>query len=167
MYNYVLGSICMIDLPIAAHAQYYSGGMPAKVTQPRQSALGIGDRMVTYVVKPRKLTRGFNRHFPPPWCHLGAKPVLQTKWLLERVSVFGRFLGYQIVPNFTIFYQKRAAKGVRTGSKRQLTGGFFAGDLLKRVKPGGQCQAVIGEAPRFRKMVEEIIGRFVSHVGQA
>jgi len=102
--------------------------------------------MVRVVVNPRELIGGVNRHFPHPFCHFGAKPLLQTNGLSEQVSVFGHFLGYQILPNFTNFYQKCVAKGVRTGSKRQLTGGFLRPIYLNRVKSGGSCQAVTGAA---------------------
>ena len=98
--------------------------------------------MVTLVVQQRKLIGGVYRHFPHPFCHFGAKAVLQANGLLGLVSVFGRFWGYQILPNFTNFYQKCVAKGVRTGSKRQLTGGFSRPIYLNRVKSGGSCQAI-------------------------
>ncbi len=72
---------------------------------------GSASCMVRDMVKLRKLTSGDHRHFPLWITDLGGKPALQTKGLLEAVSVFGRFLGCQIVPNFTNFYQKRAANG--------------------------------------------------------
>src|SRR5208282_1777641 len=97
------------------------------------------------MVQQRKLIGGINRHFHHPWCHFGAKPVLQTNGLSERVSVFGHFMGYQILPNFTNFYQKCVAKGGRRGSKRQLTGGFSRPIYLNRVKSRGWCQAVTGD----------------------
>ncbi len=63
-----------------------------------------GDRfMVIAMVQQRKAIGGINCQFPPPLCRLAAKPALQTNGLLEAVSVFGRFLGYQILPNFTKF----------------------------------------------------------------
>jgi len=102
--------------------------------------------MVTVMVQPRKLIGGVVRHFPHPLCHFGAKPALQTKWLSELVSVFGRFWGYQILPNFTSFYQKCVAKWVRRGSKRHLTWGSSRPIYLNRVKSGGSCQAVTGAA---------------------
>jgi len=52
--------------------------------------------MYKLVVKPRKLIGSVNCHFPPPWRHLAAKPVLQTNGLLEQVSVFGHFWAYKI-----------------------------------------------------------------------
>ena len=55
------------------------------------------------------------RHFPLAFCHFSVKPLLQTNRLLGSLSVFGRFLGYKIVPNlpnFTKFYQKRAVNGL-------------------------------------------------------
>ena len=120
------------------------------VTRPRPHRGWIEGRMVTDMVRLRKLIGGVNRHFPHP-CHgFGGKPVLKTNGLLALMSVFGRFLGYQIVPNFTNFYQKCVAKGVRRGSKRQLTRGFSRPIYLNRVKSGGSCQAVTG-APFFRK----------------
>ncbi|MGO9270334.1 MAG: hypothetical protein ACLQOO_08805, partial [Terriglobia bacterium] len=90
---------------------------------------------------------GANRHFHHPFCHFGRKPVLQTNGLLGLVSVFGRFWGYQILPNFTNSYQKCVAKGVRRGSKRQSTGVFLRAIYLNRVKSGGSCQAVSGALP--------------------
>ncbi len=102
--------------------------------------------MSTDVVELRKLIGGVKRHFPHPFCHFGAKSVLQTSGLSERVSVFGRFMAHQILPNFTSFYQKCAAKGGRRGSKRQLTGGLLRAIYLNRVKSCGSCQAVTGAA---------------------
>ncbi len=102
--------------------------------------------MVTDVVKLRTLIGGANRHFHHPPCHFGEKSVLQTSGLSERVSVFGRFMAYQILPNFTNFYQKCVAKGGRRGSKRQLTGGLLRAIYLNRVKSCGSCQAVTGAA---------------------
>jgi len=99
-------------------------------------------RMVTDVVKLRTLIGGANRHFHHPPCHFGEKPVLQTSGLSERVSVFGRFMAYQILPNFTNFYQKCVAKGGRRGAKRQLTGGLLRAIYLNRVKSRGSCQAL-------------------------
>ncbi len=71
---------------------------------------------------------------------------MQTNGLLGSMSVFGRFLGYQILPIFTNFYQKCVAKGVRRGSKRQLTRGISGPIYLNRVKPRGSCQAITGAA---------------------
>jgi len=71
--------------------------------------------MVTLMVQERKLTGGVMRHFPHPSCHFGAKALLQTSGLSEQVAVFGHFLGYQILPNFTNFDQKRAANGSEGG----------------------------------------------------
>ena len=71
--------------------------------------------MVTVMVQQGKLTGNVNRHFHHPSCHFGGKRVLQTNGLLERVAVFGRFLGYQFLPNFTNFDQKRAANGYEGG----------------------------------------------------
>ena len=79
--------------------------------------MGLKISLVTDMVKLRKLTWEFNCHFPPPYPDRGGESVLQTKWLLEKVSVFGRFLGYKIVPNFTNFYQKRAANGPKQAEK--------------------------------------------------
>src|SRR5208282_4428877 len=98
----------------------------------------------TNMVELRKLTRGDLRHFHHPYHGFAGKPVLQTNGLSEPVSVFGRLLAYQILPNFANLYQKCVAKGVRTGSKRQLTRAFSRAILLKRVKSGGSCQAIIG-----------------------
>jgi len=112
-------------------APYNDGG-----TQP------VSRFMVTLMVQERKLTGEVMRHFHHPSRHFGAKPVLQTSGLSEQVSFFGRFLAYQILPNFTNFYQKCVAKGVRRGSKRQLTTGFSRPIYLNRVKSGGSCQAL-------------------------
>ena len=106
-----------------------------------------GRWLVTDMVKPIKLTQRVNRHFPHPYHGFGGKPVLQTNGLFERVSAFGRFWGYQILPNFTNFYQKCVAKGGRRGSKRQLMRGFLRAIYLNRVKSGGSCQALIGAPP--------------------
>ncbi len=76
-----------------------------------------GRWLVTDMVKPRKLMEAFDRHFPHPSATQARRPLLQAKGLLERVSVFGRFLGYQILPNFTNFYQKRAANGLEQADK--------------------------------------------------
>jgi len=71
--------------------------------------------MVTVMVEQRKLIVGVSRHFPHPSATLATKPVLQINGLSETVSVFGRFLDYQILPNFTNFDQKRAANGQEGG----------------------------------------------------
>jgi len=77
------------------------------------------------MVKLRKLIGGIVANFPLAFCHFGVKPLLQTNGLLGSLSVFGRFLGYQIVPNFTIFDQKRAANAPEQADKGWLTGGFY------------------------------------------
>ena len=100
--------------------------------------------LITDMVQLRKLIGGIVANFPLAFCHFGVKPLLQTNGLLGSLSDFGRFFGYQILPNFSNFCQKRVAKGVRTGSKRQSTGGFSRPILLKRVKSGGSCQAGSG-----------------------
>ncbi len=125
------------------------------VTRTRPNRGWIEGRVVTDVVKLRTLIGGANRHFPHPYCHFGAKAVLQTNGLLGLVSAFGRFWGYQILPNFTNFYQKCVAKRGRRGSKRQLTRGFSQSIYLNRVKSGGSCQSVIG-APFLPKSCEVI-----------
>jgi hypothetical protein len=66
--------------------------------------------MVTDMVKLRKLTQNLIANFPCGYLDSWGEMVLQTNGLLETVSVFGRFLGYQIVPNFTNSDQKRADK---------------------------------------------------------
>ena len=114
-------------------------------------AIGMG----TDMVKLRKSTQRVNRHFHHPYHGFGGEPVLQTNGLFEHVSVFGRFLAYQILPNFTNFYQKCVAKGVRRASKRQLTGGFSRAIYLNRVKSGGSCQAIIGGGRRVRPALPE------------
>ena len=72
--------------------------------------------MVTDMVEMRKLIRVIYRHFPPPSCHLSEKPLLQTKGIQEWKFLLRRFLRYRIVPNFTIFDQKRAANCHEHGS---------------------------------------------------
>ena len=73
--------------------------------------------LVTDMVELRKLTMRINRHFPLWISDHGGKPVLQTSGLSEAVSVFGRFWGYQISPNFTNSYQKRAANALEGADK--------------------------------------------------
>ncbi len=130
-----------------------------KVTRPRPNREWTEGRMVTDVVELRELIGVANRHFHHPCCRFGAKAVLQTNRLLEAVSVFGHFWGYQIVPNFTNFYQKCVAKRVRRGSKRHLTRGFSPPIYLIRVKSGGPCQPVIS-APYFQGSCTTV-GRFL------
>jgi len=71
--------------------------------------------LVATVVQPRKLRWGVNPHFPHPSYRFCEKPLLQTNGLLGSLSVFGRFSTYQILPNFTNFYQKRVANGLERG----------------------------------------------------
>ncbi len=125
------------------------------VTRPRPNRGLIEGRIVTGVVELRNLIGGVNRNFPHPSCRFCAKAVVQTNGLLGLVSAFGRFWAYQILPNFTNFYQKRVAKGVRRGSKRQLTRAFSRPTYLKCVKSGGSRQSVIG-APFFQGRREVI-----------
>jgi len=87
------------------------------------------------MVKLRKLTMGLCCHFPSPIADPGGESVLQTKWLLEMMSVFGRFLSYQIVPNLTNSYQERAANGLERADKGCHKGASSRPVLLKRVKP--------------------------------
>jgi len=119
-------------------------------TRPRTIWGWIEGRIVIDMVQLRTLTSGDHTHFPLWISDLGGEPALQTNGLSEWLSVFGRFWGYQILPNFTNFYQKCVAKGVRRGSKRHLTRGFPGAIYLNRVKSGGSCQCVIG-APFFQK----------------
>ncbi len=136
------------ELPLrtACRRPIGGGARVGGTTQGRTAINGgtppVSRPMVTIMVQERKLIGGVMLHFPHPSCHFGGKRVLQTSRLSERVSVFGRFWGYQIVPNFTNFYQKCVAKRVRRGSKRQLTGGFWRPIYLNRVKSSGSCQAV-------------------------
>ncbi len=131
------------------------GRQPESITRAPHTYLPVGGHrisragrwLVTDMVKPIKLTQRVNRHFPHPYHGFGGNPVLQTNGLFERVSAFGRFWGYQILPNFTNFYQKCVAKGGRRGSKRQLMRGFLRAIYLNRVKSGGSCQALIGAPP--------------------
>src|SRR5208282_3239798 len=125
------------------------------VTRPRPNRGWIEGRIVIDMVQLRTLTSGDHTHFPLWISDLGGEPVLQTNGLSERLSVFGRFWTYHIVPNFTNFYQKCAAKGMRTGSNRQLTRAFSRPTYLKRVKSGGSCQPVIS-APFFQGSREVI-----------
>jgi hypothetical protein len=80
--------------------------------------------MVTDMVELRKLTQGGHCQLSLWISDPSGEPVLQTNGLLETVSVFGRLGGYRIVPNFTNFYQKRAANGLEQAVKGQLKGGF-------------------------------------------
>ncbi len=79
--------------------------------------------MITVMVEQRKLTGDLITHFPDP----GGEPVLQTKGVIGNEGRFEAFFGYQILPNFTIFDQKRAANGLKHAKKR----GFLATDLFK------------------------------------
>src|SRR5271157_59675 len=92
--------------------------------------------MVTLMVKLRKLTGNLITFVAVT----RGKSVLQTNGLLEGTSVFGRFWAtksYQISPLF--------AKNVhRRGSNTALRAGFARPIQLKRVKPSGPCQSVIG-----------------------
>src|SRR5271157_5367034 len=92
--------------------------------------------MVTLMVKLRKLTGSLITFHP----RLSGEPVLQTNGLLERPSVCGRFwstIAYQVLPFF--------AKNVhRRGSNTASRAGFARPIQLKRVKPSGPCQSVIG-----------------------
>ena len=115
---------------------------PRRLIPCRQAVAGFHERgrwLVTDMGILRKLTNGINRHFPLWKSHFCEESVLQTKRLLEAVSVFGRFLGYQIVPNFTNFYQflpKTCSERPRTGRKVPGKGGFSRPILLNRVKSG-------------------------------
>jgi len=133
----------MTQPPGLAHRQARNG-TTARANQPPELQGGPRPCMFIDMVDMRKLTKGNYRQFPLWISDFGGELVLQTSGLSERVSVFGHFCAYQIIPNFTNFYQKRAAKGVRRGSKRQLTRAFSRPVLLKRVKSGGSCQSVIG-----------------------
>jgi len=82
--------------------------------------------IVRPMVQQRKLIGEVSRHFHHPSSHFRGKPVLQTNGLLCSLSVFGRFWGYQILPNFTNFYQflprtcsERPRTGVQTGVCRE------------------------------------------------
>src|SRR5208282_2879208 len=79
-------------------------GFAGRQSEDFTSGAAIG--LVTDVVKMRKLTRGDLRHFPHPFWHFGEKPLLKTKMLPEQVSAFRQFLAYQILPDFTNFYQQ-------------------------------------------------------------
>jgi len=73
--------------------------------------------LVTDMVELRKLTGGIVANFPLAFFHFAVKPLLQTNGLLGSPSVFGRFWGYQISPNFTNSYQKRAANALEGADK--------------------------------------------------
>src|SRR5271157_3408215 len=103
--------ICMIPSPRPGQACYLRG-TTARSDQLPELEGQAGPCMVTDMVKLRKLTKGGNCHLSLWKSYPGGKSVLQTKRLLEMVSVFGRFWGYQIVPNFTKFYQKRATNAL-------------------------------------------------------
>ncbi len=47
------------------------------------------------------------RNFPLVFFNFRVKPLLQTNGLVGLLSVFGHFFAYQILPNFTKFYQFR------------------------------------------------------------
>ena len=105
---------------------------PKNITRARHTHLPGGGRgisrtgrwLVTDMVKLRRLTKADNRNFPLWKSDFRGEPLLKTNGLLERVSVFGRFLTYQVLPNFTNFYQKRAANGLERAVKGWITGGF-------------------------------------------
>ncbi len=135
----------MIDPPHPTRERDHSWPATTRrvtVTRPRPTRGWIEGRIVTGVVGLRNLIGGVNRNFPHPSCRPCAKAVVQTNGLLGLVSAFGRFWAYQILPNFTNSYQECVAKGVRRGSKRQLTRGFLRPIYVNRVKSGGSCQAV-------------------------
>ncbi len=84
--------------------------------------------MVTTMVKPRTLIGGVKSNFHHPCFQFGGKPLLQTNGLLGLVSVFGRFLGCQILPDLTNFYQFRpkvCSEGPQTGVQTGVSGGRF------------------------------------------
>ncbi len=113
----------MIPSPRPGQACYLRG-ITAGSDQLPELEGEAGPCMVTDMVRLRKLTQGGNCQLSLWKSDLGGKPVLKTKLLLEMVSVFGRFWGYQIVPNFTNFYQKRATNALEQADKGQLTGVF-------------------------------------------
>jgi len=76
------------------------------------------------MVKLRKLIGGIVANFPLAFSHFGVIRLLQTNGLLGSLSDFGRFWGYQIVPNPTNSHQKRAANGLEQAVMGGLTGGF-------------------------------------------
>ena len=80
--------------------------------------------LVTGMVQQRRLIGGANRNFPHPFWHFGEKSLLQINGLLGLLSDFGRFWGYQTLPNFTIFDQKWVANGLEQADKGQSTGGL-------------------------------------------
>jgi len=61
-------------------------------------------------------------------------------------GVFGGTKAYQILTFFDKNTQRTCTKAPDKGRKR----GFFRSDLLKRVKSGGSCQAVIGGGGRVQ-----------------
>jgi hypothetical protein len=106
------------------------------VARPRPTRGWIEGRTVTDMVELRKLTRGGNCHFPLWISDFGGEPVLQTSGLLALMSVFGRFLGYQIVPNFTNFCQNWCSEGGAKGLEEAVNEGFLATDLFKPCQVG-------------------------------
>jgi len=55
----------------------------------------------------------------PEW-----RACVANKWVIGDSVRFRAFGGYRIVPNFTDFYQKRAANELEQAVKGQLKGGF-------------------------------------------
>jgi len=122
--DYVLASVCMIPLPASAKrpvllACYH--GRNKSATRTRGRALGIDSY-------PRGKTEKINVRFNYPLSETLVGARIANKGVIEAQAGFEAFFGYKFLPNFTNFYQKRAANGLEHGPKR----GFFATDLLKR-----------------------------------
>ncbi len=103
---------------IGRQAASITGALQHRFAGTRSGGLTGGPAICigTDMVELRKLTRGDLRHFHHPYRGFGGKPLLQTTGLLERVSVFGRFLTYQILPIFTKSVQRRGCERARRGS---------------------------------------------------
>jgi len=150
----------MTELPIAAHGQgYYSRGVTAGVKRPRQFGCGIGNRIVTDMVKLIKLTKDLVANFPGPSADL----ALQTNELSEIKLVWRPFFRGKIVPNrdkFCHFLPK-------TWQDMAENRSFSRPILLKGVKSGDLCQAVIGARRHFPSLLGRQSGGLLSQTGQA
>src|SRR5271157_4173142 len=105
----------MIQPASLAHHQAHNG-TTAGVNQPPELQGGPRPCVVIDMVDVRKLTKGNYRQFPLWISDFGGELVLQTSGLSERVSVFGHFCAYQIIPIFTKSVQRRGCEGARRGS---------------------------------------------------
>ncbi len=150
----------MTELPIAAHEQgYYSRGITARVQRPRQFGCGIGNRIVTDMVKLIKLTKDLVANFPGH----SADMSLQINELFEIKPVWRPFFRGKIVPNrdkFCHFLPK-------TWQDMAENRSFSRPILLKGVKSGELCRAVIGARRHFPSLLGRQSGGLLSQTGQA